>query len=115
MSVDVARRALGTDIALGGEHRDVSALFVDLTGSTQLAARHDPAEVVETLNRFFGAIVSVVTAEHGWVNKFHGDGALCVFGAPVEQPDHAASALSAARAIAGKLRDLPLDFGIGVS
>ena len=56
-----------------------------------------PDAVVETLNTFFGAVVRVVAAEGGWVNKFEGDGALCVFGAPASQPDHAARALRAAR------------------
>ena len=45
---EVARRALASEVVLGGEHREVSALFVDLTGSTQLAVEHDPAEVVAT-------------------------------------------------------------------
>ena len=67
------------------------------------------------MNRFFDAVVRAVTAHGGWVNKFHGDGALCVFGAPAEEADHAAHALAAARTVADGLRPLPVDFGIGVS
>ena len=62
----------------------------------------------------------VVSAEGGWVNKFEGDGALCVFGAPAMQPDHAARALRSARALHGELEQLApafpgLDGAIGVS
>ena len=55
-------------------------------------------------------------AEGGWVNKFEGDGALCVFGAPDAQPDHAARALRSARSLRATLAQLDdVDVGIGVS
>jgi adenylate cyclase len=62
----------------------------------------------------------VVSAEGGWVNKFEGDGALCVFGAPAMQPDHAARALRAARGLRTELAMLAsaypgLDAAVGVS
>src|SRR5581483_2549946 len=78
--------------------------FVDVIGSTSLAARRDPREVVTTLNRFFGIVVEVVTLHGGWVNKFEGDAALCVFGAPSEHPDAAAAALAAGRELRRRLR-----------
>jgi adenylate cyclase len=95
-------------------------LFVDIIGSTALAEVLSPDQVVGTLNAFFGAVVRVVSAEGGWVNKFEGDGALCMFGAPAVQPDHAARALRAARTLQRDLRllgaELPgLDAAIGVS
>jgi adenylate cyclase len=114
---EVARRALHGGVALGGEARDVAALFVDLVGSTAVASRRPPEEVVSFLNRFFAIVVDVVEAHGGWVNKFEGDAALCVFGAPMEQPDAAGRALAAGRVMADRLRrDLPeLDAGIGIS
>lgn len=114
---DVARRALDRGVELGGELRDCAALFVDLRGSTRLAAERPAPEVVELLNRFFGAVVEVVRAHGGWVNKFEGDAALCVFGAPIEQGNAAAAALAAARELQKRLREeLPeLSAGIGVS
>src|SRR5207237_6672377 len=69
----------------------------------------------ELLNRFFTGVVRVVADEGGWVNKFEGDAALCVFGAPADQPDHAARALRAARRLAAELERLGVDAGIGVS
>jgi adenylate cyclase len=114
---EVARAALEQEVRLGGEEREVAALFVDIVGSTTLAARRPATEVVEMLNRFFRAVVETVEARGGFVNKFEGDAALCVFGAPVERPNPAADALVAARALQARLRaDVPeIDFGIGVS
>jgi adenylate cyclase len=105
------------DIELGGENREVAVLFVDLTGSTRLAETHTPGEVVELLNMFFGVVVEVVAAHGGWINKFEGDAALAIFGAPTEIEDAAGGALGAARELARRLRtEVPrLDAGIGVS
>lgn len=114
---DVARAALEGESALGGEERHVAVLFVDLVGSTSLAARRPPAEVVGLLNRFFRIVVAAVEARGGLVNKFEGDAALCVFGAPMRRPSPAGDALAAARDIRARLAaELPeVDVGIGVS
>ncbi|CKN27789.1 transmembrane protein [Mycobacterium tuberculosis] len=84
---DVARRALERGTELGGQERDVAVLFVDLVGSTQLAATRPPAEVVQLLNEFFRVVVETVARHGGFVNKFQGDAALAIFGAPIEHPD----------------------------
>jgi adenylate cyclase len=117
---EVARQALERSAGLGGEQREVSTLFIDVVRSTTLAATRPAGEVVAMLNDLFGAVVRGVAAEGGWVNKFEGDGALCVFGAPEEQPDHAARALRAARRMRASVEELrrrydDLDAGIGVS
>jgi adenylate cyclase len=114
---DVARRALERGTELGGQERDVAVLFVDLVGSTQLAATRPPVEVVNLLNEFFRVVVDTVGRHGGFVNKFQGDAALAIFGAPIEHPDGAGAALSAARELHDEL--LPVlgsaEFGIGVS
>jgi len=116
---EVARAALENDgdVQLGGEVREVAAVFVDIVGSTSLAAQRRPQEVVALLNDFFRIVVEAVEEECGWVNKFEGDAALCVFGAPTARPDAAGDALRAARAMCERIaRDLHgLDAGIGVS
>ena len=114
---EVARRALADGVALGGEVRDVAALFVDVVGSTALAARRPPTEVVSLLNRFFAVVVDVIEEHGGWVNRFEGDGALCVFGAPTEQPDAATRALAAGRTLRRRTAcEIPeLELGIGIS
>lgn len=113
---DVVQEALASD-RLGGEERFVAVLFVDLIGSTELAAEHPPAEVVQLLNRFFTIVVDEVDQQGGFVNKFAGDAALAIFGAPAELPDAAGSALRAARTLAARLdEELPeVTAGIGVT
>ncbi|MEV4418635.1 adenylate/guanylate cyclase domain-containing protein [Patulibacter sp. NPDC049589] len=114
---DVARVALDQEVRLGGEAREVCALFVDIVGSTTLAAERSPDEVVSALNRFFAVVVETVDEHGGWVNKFQGDAALVVFGAPVAQDDAPDRALRAARILAERLRErVPeLRAGVGVS
>ena len=104
----VANSALERGTVLGGEQRFAAVLFVDLIGSTALAASRDPDEVMALLNRYFGIVVDVAHKHRGWVNKFEGDGALCVFGAPHDMEDPAGCALSAAREMDTRLRaELP--------
>lgn len=114
---DVARRALERGTELGGQERDVAVLFIDLVGSTQLAATRPPSEVVNLLNDFFRVVVEAVGRHGGFVNKFQGDAALAIFGAPIEHPDASSAALAAARELHDGL--LPVlgseEFGIGVS
>ncbi len=117
---EVAAQAMERGAGLGGESRAASVVFVDLIGSTAMAEVLPPGEVVATLNAFFHAVVETVQVEGGWVNKFEGDGALCVFGVPGVQPDHAQRALRAARALRQGLAAIAsehpgLDAGIGVS
>ena len=81
---DVARAALRDGARLGGEEREIGALFVDLTGSTSMALAMPPTEVVRLLNKFFRVVIEVIESEGGLVNKFEGDAALGVFGAPIE-------------------------------
>ncbi|HEY8582069.1 MAG TPA: adenylate/guanylate cyclase domain-containing protein [Capillimicrobium sp.] len=114
---EVARHALERGTELGGEVRDVAALFVDVVGSTTMAETRPPDEVVDVLNGFFRVVVDVVDRHGGHVNKFEGDAALCVFGAPLDRDDPAGDALAAARDMAQRLRAevRELDFGVGVS
>ncbi len=114
---EVARSALSGGVRLGGEEREVAALFIDVVGSTSLALALPPTEVVRLLNRFFRIVVEVVEHHGGLVNKFEGDAALCVFGAPVSCEDCAGDALKTARTLTARLsRELhEIDFGIGVS
>ncbi len=111
---DVAEAASAGAIELGGEARVVSVLFVDLVGSTTFASERSPTEVVEMLNRFFAIVVDEVDRRHGLVNKFIGDAVLAIFGAPVELPEHAEAALSAARVMARRLAEEVPDIGAGI-
>ncbi|BBZ41161.1 adenylate/guanylate cyclase domain-containing protein [Mycobacterium conspicuum] len=116
VGADVARRALEEGGAqLSGDVVEAAVLYIDLVGSTQLAESRPPQEVAEVLNDFFRIVVDAVDEHQGLINKFAGDAALAVFGAPLRMDDPASSALATARALGTKLRKLPVDFGIGVS
>jgi adenylate cyclase len=112
----VAQEALRSGVTLSGELRDVVALFVDITGSTIMAQTSHPQEFVSMLNRFFEVVVEEVEAQGGLVNKFQGDAALAIFGAPVELIDPATSALRAARHIRDRVLGMgEVEAGIGVA
>jgi len=114
---DVARAAQERGIELGGEELEVAVLFVDMVGSTSMAAERPPQEVVARLNEFFGVVVEVVEDHGGWINKFEGDAALAVFGAPLPLDDAAGCALAAGRTLAARVGEEleGLEAGIGIS
>jgi len=111
---DVAMRALSTGVELGGEVRDVAVLFVDVVGSTSLAEKLPPDEVVAVLNRFFDVVIDVVHEYDGWVNKFEGDAALAIWGAPVAVEDRDTRILTAARVMGERLALAVPEVGAGI-
>lgn len=113
--VRLAFESLDAQEALTGEVREVAILFIDVTGSTELAMNHTPREVAEVLNEFFRIVVAAVDEHHGLINKFQGDAALAVFGAPIASDRAAADALATARRLGTTLKQLVLDCGVGVS
>jgi adenylate cyclase len=112
---EVVRRAIEEHESVIGDEREVAILFIDLVGSTQLATTREPHEVAAVLNDFFRIVVAEVDKRNGLINKFQGDAALAVFGAPLRTDDPASAALATARALGDELRRLLVDFGIGVS
>ncbi|WP_442903632.1 adenylate/guanylate cyclase domain-containing protein [Gordonia sp. Z-3] len=112
----VAAQALEHGEGMRGVNATVGVLFVDIIDSTGMAARQDPRVTAELLNDFFTIVADVVDGHHGFVNKFEGDSALAIFGAPVELDDPATSVLSAARDLADRLEDeLDIGWGMGIS
>ncbi|WP_024796594.1 adenylate/guanylate cyclase domain-containing protein [Tomitella biformata] len=113
----VAEAAMSQDFELGGHEVQVAVLFVDIIGSTTIAVDRAPTEVVTLLNRFFSVVVDEVDERGGLINKFEGDAALVIFGAPSPLPDPCAAALCAARSIMDRLdAEVPeIQAGLGVS
>jgi adenylate cyclase len=87
--------AQGDDI-FTGERREVSVMFVDIRDFTPFAEANSAEDVVARLNALFEIVVPAVVDAGGHVNKFLGDGALAVFGAPNDLADHADAAVNAA-------------------
>jgi adenylate cyclase len=85
----------GDDI-FTGERREVTVMFVDIRDFTPFAEANTAEDTVARLNALFEIVVPAVVDAGGHVNKFLGDGALAVFGAPNDLADHADSAVGAA-------------------
>ncbi|HEX7082292.1 MAG TPA: adenylate/guanylate cyclase domain-containing protein [Gammaproteobacteria bacterium] len=83
-------------LGLGGEKRRMSFVFSDLAGFTTLAERHDPEVVVALLQGYFDGMLRIAFAHGGTVDRLVGDSVAILFGAPAEQPDHAARAVRCA-------------------
>lgn len=104
-----------TEIA--GERRQVTVLFADLAGFTQLSNSLDAEEVHGLLNRYFAIVDSVIERHGGHVDKHMGDGLMALFGAPIAHVDDPERAVRAALEIHAAVTDLdpPLSVHIGVA
>lgn len=111
--------------ALGGQRRTMTVLFCDVRGFTALSEQATPEEVVGQLNQYFSRMVQVLFAHRGTLDKFIGDMVMGLFGAPLDDADHAEHAVQAGVAMIGALADLNrewaaagqplLDIGIGIA
>ena len=91
-----ARLLQQRDDVFTGERREVTVMFVDIRDFTPFAEANTAEDTVSRLNALFEIVVPAVVDAGGHVNKFLGDGALAVFGAPNDLADHADAAVSAA-------------------
>jgi class 3 adenylate cyclase len=98
-------RVLHSRAALEGERKQVTVLFVDIQGSTQLSAKLGPEPWHELLDRFFEILTAGVHRYEGTVNQYTGDGIMALFGAPIAHEDHAHRACWAALELRDALRD----------
>jgi adenylate cyclase len=110
---------------LGGNRRHMTVLFSDIRGFTAVSERGQPEAIVTQLNQYFSAMVPIVFANKGTIDKFVGDMIMALYGAPLEDPDHADHAVRTALAMTEELARLnnqwvadgmpPLDIGIGIN
>jgi len=84
------------ELRLGGERREVTIMFADLSGFTAMSTRLSPEELMALTNSYHALMVEAVEATGGYVNQFVGDAVMAIFGAPVANPDHAACSARAA-------------------
>jgi adenylate cyclase len=111
---------------LGGTRREMSVLFSDIRGFTTITEKGQPEEIVGMLNEYFTRMVDIVFKHHGTLDKFVGDMVMALFGAPVDDPQHAEHAVQAALEMCDELTRLNakwatqgrfanLDIGIGIN
>jgi len=96
VSPEVRDEILAGRAALGGALREVTILFADLRDFTPWVETTPPAEVVRDLNAYFTEMDTAIRAHKGLVLQFIGDEIEAVFGAPLDDPRHAESAVQAA-------------------
>src|SRR5919109_1008462 len=97
-------KAIASRTALEGERKQVTVLFADLKGSTELIAGLDPEEARSLLDPALHVMIEAVHRYEGTVNQVLGDGIMALFGAPVAHEDHAGRACYAALAMQAALR-----------
>jgi len=91
-------------LKLGGDKKQLSVLFSDIRGFTSLSEKLTPEELVHLLNEYLTAMTNVVFRYEGMLDKYIGDAVMAVFGAPLEQPDHALRACRTALGMIAELR-----------
>jgi len=107
-----------------GSNIEATVLFVDIRGFTTLSEGRPPEWIVDLLNEYFARITEVVNKNSGHINKFAGDEAVAVFGAPLPHPQHALNAVRAALDIQEEMEKLnrekrmegiSLEAGVGIN
>jgi class 3 adenylate cyclase len=111
-------------VAFASVRRNLTILYSDIRGFTQMAERMEPEELVDALNEYFSAMTELVFSNGGTLDKYLGDGVLAFFGDPIPFEDHAERAVATAfEMLAGveELRgtwmrsDEELSIGVGIS
>lgn len=87
------------DLTLGGERREITVMFADVVSFTSLADEREPEVAVAILNELFTIVTEIVFQHGGIIDKFIGDCAMAIWGAPDSHPEDARRAVRAAEAI----------------
>jgi adenylate cyclase len=98
-----------TELRLGGERREVTIMFADLSGFTAMSTRLSPEALMALTNSYHALMVEAVEALGGYVNQFVGDAVMAIFGAPAPDAEHAASAARAALRIVERVMQAKAD------
>jgi adenylate cyclase len=91
---------------LGGETREVTVFFSDLVGFSAIAEAMTPTELVTFMNEYLSAMTDIIESNGGYIDKYIGDSIVAVFGAPVDDADHARHAAQAALGCRDRLDEL---------
>ncbi|HEX7254305.1 MAG TPA: adenylate/guanylate cyclase domain-containing protein [Gaiellaceae bacterium] len=93
---DVLKRTDG-DLRLGGVTMEATVMFTDLRGFTSVSEALPASEVIQIVNHYLDQMTKAIHAHGGTLVSYEGDGIMAVFGAPIEQADHADRAIATAR------------------
>lgn len=102
--------ATGDPLRLGGTRREVTILFTDITGFTNITEKADPELVMIQTSRYLAVLSAIITEHGGTVDKFVGDAVMAIWNAPSDDPDHVAHACSAVLACRDAINRLNDEF-----
>ncbi len=112
-------------IQLGGEEKELTALFADIRGFTALSEQLAPAQLVELLNEYLNEMTVVIFKNWGTLDKYIGDAIMAFWGAPYPQTDHALRACRTGLDMIAALQRLQeswklrgvshIDIGVGIN
>jgi adenylate cyclase len=91
---------------LGGEKREMTAIFTDIQGFSTISEQLDPTQLVKLLNKYLTRMSNIIMDNKGTIDKYEGDAIIAFFGAPILQPDHPALALHSAVAMKAAEKEL---------
>ncbi len=92
---------------LGGEKREMTAIFTDIRGFSTISESLDPADLVKLLNLYLTDMSNTILANRGTIDKYEGDAIIAFFGAPIHMAEHAV--LACRTAIQMKLAEKELN------
>ena len=112
-------------LKLGGDMKELTVLFSDIRGFTTISEGLGPEQVHRLINEYLTAMTNIVFKHCGTLDKYMGDAIMAIYGAPVDQPDHAQQACDTALEMMQVLNELNagwaregkpvLDIGIGIN
>lgn len=80
---------------LGGDKKELTAIFTDVRGFSSISEKLDPIDLVKLLNEYLTGMSDIILDQRGTIDKYEGDAIISFFGAPVDFTDHAARACTA--------------------
>jgi class 3 adenylate cyclase len=93
-------------LKLGGEERELTVFFSDMSGFTGLSERLEPQARVGLINEYLSSMTDSIFQQEGTLDKYEGDAIMAFWGAPIHQPDHARRACLAALDNRARLKEL---------
>ena len=106
VSQEVAQEMIKSESDIDSKIMNVTAMFLDIRDFTVFADSREPEEVARFQNIVFSELIEIVRAYKGIVSQILGDGIYAIFGAPVEDKDHATHAVQAGFEMVNKVREL---------
>ncbi|MEX0617505.1 MAG: adenylate/guanylate cyclase domain-containing protein [Pseudohongiellaceae bacterium] len=109
VSRQIAEELLKRPVRLAGEEKIVTIMFADIRGFTTYCEKHQPHEILPTLNKFLSTISRIVDANNGIIDKYNGDSVMALFAVPLTSDQDANNAMKAGLEIIAELPHIGSD------